>query len=523
MNKKYLISTSILCLGMLCIQAQIPGNLDATFGTNGLVVAPVGTGNDQAYAVALQSDGKILVAGNTFTNTTDQEDFFLMRYLPNGTLDASFGTNGKVTTDFGASDDGAKAVAVQPDGKILVAGHTLGATGTGGYNFAAARYLANGTLDTDFGTAGKVVVNFGSTDFCLAMGLQANGRIILAGRSYNGATSDFALVRLLTNGSLDPNYGTDGKVRVDLFNENESINAITFDLAGRVVAVGETSTSTIIGAFVVAKFKLNGQLEDAFGDGGKVRTAFGTESDAAYGVAIQTDGKIVVAGQSNSATISDILVIRYLSNGTLDNTFGTGGILLDDVSTGGDYGYAVHAQADGKILVAGSSSENQEDVALFRYLNDGAPDTDFGDNGVVWTDAGTSMQDRALAIVVKDGKIIVAGQTGILGNFDIFLAKYEQGPVISPTVLVPNKIEAAIYPNPASTQTTLFFNLPQAEELQIRMFNTQGQLVRQWNTGELGAGQQQLQLNWGADMVAGVYRLEMVGSSGVVGVLFVVR
>lgn len=504
MTKKHLFS--LLCAGLSVVTAtaQMPGVLDPNFGNNGIVVTSAGNGNDQAFAVAVQPDATIVVAGSTYINPNNQSDFLLMRYLSNGTPDLNFGTNGQVTTDFGASDDESRAVAIQPDGKIVVAGYTLGTSG--GFNFAVARYLTNGAPDTGFGTSGAVIVDVGSTDFCLAMILQPDGKIVLAGRSYNGSTSDFALVRLLTNGTLDNSFGTDGKVRVDLFNENESINAIALYANGSIAAAGETSTANS-GAFAVAKFTPAGALDNTFGDGGKIRTPIGTLSDAAYAVAIQADNKLVVAGQSNSATISDLAVVRYLSNGTPDNSFSGDGILLDDISPLGDYGFAVHMQTDGKIIVAGSSSGNQEDVALFRYASDGLPDPDFGTNGRVLTDAGTSQQDRALALIVRNGKLIVAGQTGNFGNYDVLLAQYEQGTVSSVASVPPDAVAAQVYPNPARSQATLALTLAQPDAFWVRMYNAQGQCIGQWETGPLPTGHHRVPLCWPEGTAPGVYRV----------------
>ena len=508
MTEKHLFS--LLCAGLSVVTAtaQMPGALDLNFGNNGIVITSASDDNDQAFAVAVQSDANIVVAGNTYVNANNQSDFLLMRYLSNGTPDLNFGTNGQVTTDFGSSDDEGRAVAIQPDGKIVVAGYTLGTSG--GFNFAVARYLANGAPDTGFGTSGAVIVDFGSTDFCLAMILQPDGKLVLAGRSYNGATSDFAMVRLLSNGTLDNSFGTNGKVRVDLFNENESINAIALYPNGSIAAAGETSNSNT-GAFAVAKFTPAGALDNTFGDAGKIRTPIGTLSDAAYALDLQPDGKLVVAGQSNSATISDLAVVRYLPNGTLDNAFSGDGILLEDISPLGDYGFAVHVQTDGKIIVAGSSSGNQEDVALFRYGSDGLPDPDFGNNGRVFTDAGNAQQDRALALAVRNGKLIVAGQTGSFGNYDVLLAQYEQGAVVSAASVNGYTPVAQIYPNPAQTQATLALTLAQPDAFLVRMYNAQGQCIGQWETGPLSTGHHQLPLRWPEGTAPGGYRVVLLG------------
>lgn len=500
---------NIIFLLLSCpVLAQTPGSLDPTFGSDGIVTFPVGSANDQGTALAIQPDGKILIAGNSFTSDARQEDFFVARLNDDGTPDNTFGTNGKVLIDFPNGNDVAKAVLIQPDGKILVAGSTQGITGI---NFAIARLLPNGTFDDSFGAFGITTVNFGSTDFCQAMVLQPDGKIILGGRAYNGSTSDFALVRLLTNGSADNDFGITGQVKFDLFGENESINALLLQPNGKIVAVGETSTSNS-GQFAMARFQANGEPDPNFGTDGKVKTAFGTMSDAAYGVTQQLDGKIVVVGQSNSATVSDLAIARYRLNGTLDNTFSGDGKLLESITNLGDYGYAVNVQSDGKILVAGSASGQQEDVALFRYTGQGIPDASFGNNGRVIIDLGNQLQDRATAMLVDGEKILIAGHTGNFGNYDVAAARFEQGRLVETTAIPLSDTNAKLYPNPVHDHTTLELELPVADNLLLTLVNPLGQTMQEWRTGPLHTGQHQVKLNFNPAIPPGLYLLQVTGN-----------
>ncbi len=490
--------------------AQTPGSLDLTFGSGGIFTTAIGSANDQGTDVAQLSDGNIIVVGHTYTDASALEDFFVMRLSSNGAIDPVFGVNGKTIIDFLNGDDQAQAVEIQPDGKILVAGYSLG---NAGFNSVVARLLPNGTLDAGFGTNGRVVVNFGSTDFCLAMRLLSDGKILLAGRAYNGITSDFALARLLPNGTLDNTFGTSGKQMLDLFGEQESINAIAVQPDGKIVAVGETTNVT--SSFAVARLLANGSLDPSFGNGGKVKTTFGTESDVAYDVALQPDGKMMVVGQSNSNTISDLAAARYLANGELDLSFSDDGKLLENISMFGDYAFAVALQADGKILLAGSSAGQQEDLALFRYLANGTPDLGFGDNGRVLVDAGAAKQDRAVAMQVKDGKILIAGQTGGFGANDLLLARFEQGPLMSPTNHLTDPVAVNLYPNPARAYTTLSFQLQDAGALLLHLYNVHGQLVQSWKTGALPSGMHQITLHFDGPLPAGLYCLQGLGKGGV--------
>ena len=278
----------------------------------GKVITPIGSSADVGNSVAVQSDGKIIVAGYSHNGSND--DFALVRYTAAGVLDPSFGTGGKVTTDFGGGNDYGLSVAVQSDGKIIVAGSS---GDFGSSDFALARYTAAGALDPSFGTGGKVITPIGSSgDYCRSVAVQSDGKILVAGSSDNGSNLDFALVRYTAAGSLDPSFGT----------------------------------------------------------GGKVITAFGSGTDQGYSVAVQGDGKIIMAGYTANGSNTDFALVRYTAAGALDPSFGTGGKVTTDFGSGNDYGRSVAVQSDGKIIVAGEAwNGSNTDFALVRYEGVAAP------------------------------------------------------------------------------------------------------------------------------------------------------
>ena len=219
-----------------------PGDLDtAGFGSGfGKVITAIGTSDDEATAIALQPDGKILVAGSCFNGITF--DFCLARYLASGTLDTSFNTNGKVITAVGTGHDTARAIALQPDGKIVVAGHCYNGSND---DFCLARYLASGALDTSFNTTGKVFTAIGSSyDEARALALQPDGKIVVAGRCSNVGDYDFCLARYHSSGALDTSFNTTGKV-VSIFgsSSNNEASALALQPDGKIVA-GECSNGS---------------------------------------------------------------------------------------------------------------------------------------------------------------------------------------------------------------------------------------------------------------------------------------
>jgi len=358
------------------------GDIDTSFG-GGTLVTPGGITDDFVRGLAVQADGKALVAGFGVFSTATGTDFMLVRHLRDGGLDTSFGTGGKVSTAFnnGGRSDEALAVAVQPDGKILVAGTSdQGATG---YDFALARYNADGTLDTSFGSGGRVTTSFGNdADTAYAVLLQPDGKIVLGGDSSQGASGvDFALARYNADGSLDASFGNGGKVLTAIGDDGarESIYALALQtVAGvtRIVAVGGE------GDFIAAAYRSDGTLDTGFGTAGTVHGVFGSVIGAARGVVVTSDGKLVLAGHRDH----DFAAVRLLPNGSLDASFGSGGRSVIAVSADNwDEATALVQQADGRLLLGGwvyTGNSSSADTVLLRLNTDGSPDAAFGPGGI---------------------------------------------------------------------------------------------------------------------------------------------
>ena len=281
------------------------GSLDTDFGTGGIVVTAIGLHEDIAYALLIQPDGKILAAG--FSNNDLDFDFALVRYNDDGSLDTSFGTGGIVTTPIGGGDDVIRSVALDSGGRIVVAGYTLGAT----YDVALARYDADGDLDPTFGTGGLVVTPVGTGhDFALALALLDDGRMAVAGHAAIGGSDDFMVLRYLDDGSLDPSFGTGGKVTTAVGAGSDVAAALAIQPDGKLVAVGavEADGASDIG---VARYDADGALDPSFGTDGVVITPIGASFDGANAAALLGDGRIVAAGFSFNGTDNDFAVVRY--------------------------------------------------------------------------------------------------------------------------------------------------------------------------------------------------------------------
>ncbi|MFL6500757.1 MAG: delta-60 repeat domain-containing protein [Candidatus Udaeobacter sp.] len=349
------------------------GQLDPTFGTGGKVIAALDAGGDGLSAIALQPDGKVVAAGSVIHDNWELA-FLLARFNPNGTLDTTFGNQGVVVTNFGDSTAAGNALVFQPDGKIVVAGVSGAGPYSELNDFALARYNSNGSLDQIFGNGGKVkthfpgVYNTGSR--ATAAALQADGRLVVSGTYKNEATARaFAVARYNANGSLDTTFGSGGMVTTSM----GSGDAIAFSVAllsgGRIVAAGYVEAGHRNHDFALACYNTSGTLDQSFGSGGRVTTDFfGATDDIAYGLAAQPDGKLVLAGRTGAYPAFHFALARYQNNGQLDQTFGTGGKVSSMFDNSGQ-AYGVAVQRDGKIVLAGiSAPAGSFDFTVARYI-----------------------------------------------------------------------------------------------------------------------------------------------------------
>jgi uncharacterized delta-60 repeat protein len=395
-----------------------PGDLDTSFDGDGKVTTDFGSERAQARGVASQGDGKIVAAGRAIVAGND--DFALTRYNNDGSLDSTFDGDGKVTTDFAGELDRASGIAIQGDGRIVAAG---GGFFAGTLDFGLTRYNPDGSLDTTFGGDGKVTTDFaGSSDQATGMAIQVNGKIVAAGRTMVAGNSDFALTRHNADGSLDPTFSGDGRVATDFGAFDEAL-AIAVQGDGKIVAVGFTTVSGN-DDFALSRYNTDGSLDPTFSGDGKVTTDFAGSVEEAFGVAVQGDGRIVAAGFAIIGTL-DFALARYNVDGSLDPTFSGDGKVTTDFGGGLNEALGVAIQTDGRILAAGHTLvSGNDDFGLARYNSDGSLDTTFSADGKVTTDfAGDFDEARAVAIQAN-GRIVAAGFTAVSGTEDFALARY---------------------------------------------------------------------------------------------------
>ena len=406
------------------------GDLDTSFDSDGKLTTDFFAGPDGAGAVAVQPDGKIVVVGSAVFGGGGR--FAVARYNSDGSLDQAFGAGGKVTTEFLSVGSTASAVVVQPDGKIVVAGST---TEGPSVHVAAARYNPEGSLDHSFGAGGKVTTRFfdvGSGGGANAVALQPDGKIVIAGH----ARGSFALARYRADGTLDPLFGSGtGKV-VTPFGRDGSVNAVAVQPDGKIVAAGAAD-----GDFAVARYETDGTLDRTFNTGGLQAFTFARgfanphsgevsfdRAERATAVALYPDGRILLGGsvQATPSVFSPALA-RLRPDGQLDATFSGNGLAifrqspaLDRFSVEQWVGLAL--QPNGKAV----ATAHGVTFNALRVNLDGELDQTFGGDGIVETDFDPDRHEEAMAVAVRpDGRIVVVGTSlGVGSNRDFAVARY---------------------------------------------------------------------------------------------------
>jgi uncharacterized delta-60 repeat protein len=387
---------------IVLVKYTADGAFDAGFGVggedgtpDGVVNISLGEGNDFGTAAAVQTDGKVVVVG--YHEEGSSTNVIALRVNVDGTLDQSFGTaddgteNGIVNISLGDGNDIARDVAVQADGKIVIAGDSVSADGSS--NVIVARLNADGSADDSFGVSedgtpnGFVSTSLGEgNDFATALTLQADGMIVVAGYHEEGSSTNIAVSRYDAAGVLDQAFGTaedgteNGIVNVSLGDGNDIARDVAVQADGKIVVVGDSVTADGSSNVILARLNTDGAADDSFGvaeDGtpnGFVSTSLGEGNDFATGVALQADGKIVVGGYHQEGDSTNIAVLRYETDGALDQGFGTAedgtenGIVNISLGDGDDMANGVAVQGDRLIVLAGTTAaaDGSKNIAVLR-------------------------------------------------------------------------------------------------------------------------------------------------------------
>ena len=470
---KKFIDCIIFVIPFLNLHSQLPGTLDQQFGNKGWSITEIPNGASLINDMAVQEDGKIVTAAY-FQESGREEDILVMRYNEDGTLDATFGDGGKWIHDFSDGSDVATCLAVQKDGKIVVGGWMH--TGTE-FDFFVTRLNSDGSPDSGFANNGIGTYDLAVTDRAFSLIILQDGSILVSGWSYSGANYDFGMIKLLPNGSKDTGFGNNGMTITD-FGGNDYANDMAIQKNGQIVLVGDASIGDR-SFYALSVYNANGKIDENFGlDGRLVVDVLGI-SDVAYTVACTQDNKIILAGQSNSNSISDMTMLAFNADGSKYTEFGTDGVVVNNLTSGGDYCFDMLIQKDGKILLAGFVAGNGSiaDFALLRYNADGSLDPTFANDGVAINDFNKSTDEAYGVSLQKDGKILVAGVSKNASTYKAAIARFHNTNSLSTKINDKSMSFASIFPSPITNESKLHFQLIHAGNYTAKLYNNLGQCL----------------------------------------------
>lgn len=493
---------------------------DATFGNNGVVVTPESGHGAMIYSTALQSDGRIVAAGERYNDS--QRHVFLVRYLPDGAVDPGFGVQGKVRTSVGTLD-GACAVIVQADGKITVAGNKTVITELPGPNPSVTissspfliRYLPNGTLDNTFGTNGihhLDILNPYADKEVAAIAQLPDGRLVVGGTSTSFSPfRQMIVVCLNLDGSYSQSFGTGG---LGMYSIEPGEHAALYDLCvqpdGKMLLAGYSGNASLTGPIDtrmgLARINTNGLPDAGFGTNGMLAiplvTGGASSFDIARRIRVRPNGKILAAGASEG----HLAMVQRLADGSPDPSFGTNGIVTDGSRPPAD---GLSMLTDGRLMVSGlRNSSGNNNVHLSRFHAAGSIDPTFGTSGNMLIDQ--SDKDRAYDLLIQpDEKILLAGHSEDPVSDEVSFTLWRLADTsVSTGVGHVNLDGMQLYPNPAANYLTLSFPEKPARPLAVMLFNLLGQPVLRKTV------QSQVSLLSLEKLAGGTYLLQMTTDTG---------
>lgn len=488
--------------------AQTPGSLDATFGTNGTALVDVLPDFEESAAyLTVLANGKTLVVGDCDRPNTGR-DFALYRLNANGSPDISFGAGGVVTESHNLNEERNDVCVdgvLQSDGKIVLAGVTTVGT-PASPRLLLMRFNSNGTLDATFGQSGKIVLGVSNSSLMTwrAVALQSDGKIVAVGR--NGA--GFTLARFTANGQPDATFGGVG---FSIFNTSNFTTSEGYDVAvqpdGKIVAVGSDDTATPVSSLNVIRLNTDGTPDATFGNGGVTRIQL-VKSSVATKVALLANGQILAGGfTTNNAGQQVATLLRFNSDGSLDDTFGDNGLATLHWSSGSDFVSGLYVQPDGRIVLSGHTLTNQFQYAASRFLADGTPDTGFGTNGVSLTSVG-SPATAACGVPGPNNTFVVAGSATFNGGQNVAVVRYALGSTVGVAAEPAVATDLRVWPNPVAEQFDCQYFLRENARVSLSLCDASGRAVHRFATAEnRQAGGQQETLLWPAHLPAGTYWL----------------
>jgi len=418
---------TLLTLLIFTIHASDALSLDTSLNGDGMATISFSSGDDVGSGIAVQSDDKIVVAGTSDSGSGISE-FAIARFNVDGSLDSSFNGDGRVTAFFSPADDLGSGIAIQSDDKIVVAGTSDSGSGTS--EFAIARFNVDGSLDTSFDGDGMATASFSAgDDVGSGIAVQSDNKIVVVGTSESGSgISEFAIARFNVDGSLDTSFDGDGMATASFSAGDDVGSGIAVQSDDKIVVVGTSDSGSGISEFAIARFNIDGSLDTTFNGDGRVTAGFLAGDNVGSGIAVQSNGRIVVVGTSDDISTTWLTVAGFTMDGSLDTSFASGRrVLIKSSLTGRDMGSGIAVQSDDKIVVVGSGDDinGALEFVVARFNADGSltgTGTAFGK----MTTSFSAGDDVGSGIAVQfDDKVVVVGtRDDGSGTSDFAVARY---------------------------------------------------------------------------------------------------
>lgn len=527
--KNYLFILVFLMSGMsVIVSAQTAGTLDPSFGNNGKLLVNVNN-LDVFHDVAIQEDQKIVTVGMSF-DAAYVSTAHAHRYLADGTPDATFGTNGVFTynLNFEANIYGC---FIKPDGKILLAGET---TDYQDYRILLIQLNPDGTIDHLFGDNGIVVEHVGIyEDHGWGLAVLENGEILVSGTSTVDYAGEYRnapmIVKFTAEGELDTSFGTNGVATIPVNSIENTLRCITVQPDGKILAAGHFANDLFFFITLVVRFMPDGTLDPTFADNGIFKYAFGQADSQAFDILVTEDEKILVTGVSVAPTYDySMMLFRLDGQGVPDPDFGTAGVVITDNAGTYDVGYGVRVQEDGKIVVAGTTGNAPPEdnaMAVWRFNANGTLDASFGTSGLTAINLGNAADEAMGMAIQEDEKIVIAGKSRNDGNIDFAIVRLLGDHSTAVTEIT--ETSATLFPNPVmpGCQVSIEFELSSSGSVEAEIIDALGIQVASMSLGNLHAGAQTSSFTLPSHISQGVYliRLNENGLKGQVSKLFVTK
>lgn len=506
-----------LFLVSLPAAAQVSGDPDLSFSGDGVAAIDFPSNHDdRGLCMLVQPDGRILVGGGSHQGNGTK--FALTRLMPDGSLDVSFGSGGRVATQVGSPpnlDEAFQSLALQPDGKIIAVGRTF--VNGSGYRAAILRYSVTGVLDPSFSGDGIQVDDHGTgdDDTYYGVGVQDDGRIVVAGVAKGSTEYDVLVARYTSAGALDATFSGDGRLLLDIGGVDNRASAMLLQPDGKIVVAGTQGNPSLDSDFLLARFTAAGEPDISFGTNGTVISVFGPSTDWAYSIAQQPDGRLVAGGMVINGAAANVAVARYTTAGVLDPSFDIDGFALNPFSAA-CYARGIAVLPDGRIVAGGNSGLSQ---LICMFNANGTLDMGFSGDGNATPMLGTGNAFGYAVAVQSDSKVLIAGQS-IQGNAqnNFTVTRFHTGVNISVEEINRSAIALQVAPNPVGSALELRYALDRAERISINLHDANGRAVLPAVTDALqAAGEQRLSIALDAGLAPGAYSLVVSSERGVIG------